>query len=87
MPRVCLLWSFLLANWTSDLSPAFLIRLGFLFSLSYVLSVSVSLCAFASSGFPFPFKKKNLIRVLDMREFEKGALSSIEMPSLHCQKA
>ncbi len=57
VPRVCLFWSFLLANWTSDLSPAFLIRLGFLFSLSYVLSVSVSLCAFASSGFPFPSKK------------------------------
>jgi hypothetical protein len=36
------------------------------------------------------FKKSTKIKkykVLDMREFEKGTPSSIEMPSLHCQKA
>jgi hypothetical protein len=55
-----------------------------MFSLS--LSLYVLLPA---PDFPFLQKKLNnkKFRVLDMREFEKGTPSSIEMPSLHCQKA
>ncbi len=60
-----------------------------LFSFIWSLCLCLSMC-FCQLRISLSFKKSTKIKkykVLDMREFEKGTPSSIEMPSLHCQKA
>jgi len=58
----------------------------------FICSLCLCLCLYVllpAPDFPFPLKKNlnKKFTVLAMREFEKGTPSSIEMPSLHCQKA